>query len=115
MSDFANEIGTASTAGPPNVSREVAEGQLSEALGREIGLPQGAVVSGPPSCPACGTSEVIWGCDQRQTRMRDQIHPVVWHETQWMADSWVCLDCNAGWIQPDDPGVVTWARPYWRI
>ena len=116
VSEFANEIGTGPALGRRRFDRSVAEGQLSEALGKAFRLPDRSVVSvGPEACPACGSSNVMWGCDQRQTRTREEIHPVVWHETEWMADSFVCLDCDAGWIEPDDPGVLTWARPYWRI
>ena len=45
---------------------------------------------------------------------RDRIHPLVWHPTEWMADSFVCGACDAGWIEPDDAEPITWVRPYWR-
>jgi hypothetical protein len=57
----------------------------------------------------------MWGCDKEQTRSRTQIHPVAWHKTEWMADSFICRDCWAGWIEPDDPEPITWVRPYWQI
>ena len=53
--------------------------------------------------------------DPRQNRSRDEIHELVWHETEWMADSFVCRECWAGWIEPDDPLPITWVRPYWRL
>ena len=64
-------------------------------------------------CPACGSKRIRWGCDPAEMRGRAEIHPLVWHETHWMADSFVCLECEAGWIEPDDPEPITWVRPYW--
>ncbi len=32
----------------------------------------------------------MWGCGQEQTHAEEAIHPLVWHETEWMADSYVC-------------------------
>lgn len=84
----------------------------SEAI--ELG-PNVVVFSSPTTCPACGSSEVTWGCDETVIHGRDRIHPLVWHPTEWMADSFVCGACNAGWIEPDDPEPITWVRPYWRI
>jgi hypothetical protein len=82
-----------------------------------VQLPERAMVSsGPTSCPACGSERVIWGCDpDTQTRPLEEIHPLVWHETEWMADSFICGDCQAGWIEPDEPEPITWVRPYWRL
>jgi hypothetical protein len=57
----------------------------------------------------------MWGCDPEQPRERHEIHPLVWHETAWLADSFICQDCNAGWIEPDEPKPITWVRPYWRV
>ena len=80
-----------------------------------ITLPTNAVAhAGPSTCPACGARDVIWGCDPRVDRTREQIHPLVWHETEWMADSFVCGECWAGWIEPDEPLPITWVWPYWR-
>lgn len=36
-------------------------------------------------------------------------------ETEWMADTFICRDCQAGWIEPDDPAAITWVRPYWIV
>lgn len=89
---------------------------MSRVAGHPISLPSGVVVhGGPTTCPACGSSKVLWGCDEEITLRRAQIHPLVWHETEWMADSFVCRDCNAGWIEPDEPEPITWVRPYWTI
>jgi hypothetical protein len=30
-----------------------------------------------------------------------------------MADTFICRDCQAGWIEPDQPEQITWVRPYW--
>ena len=57
----------------------------------------------------------MWGCDSEQEKTREEIHPLVWHDSEWMADSFICRDCQAGWIEPDEPDVITWVRPYWRI
>jgi hypothetical protein len=57
----------------------------------------------------------MWGCDEEQRRTREEIHPLVWDPTEWMADSFVCRDCHAGWIEPDGLDAVTWVRPYWRV
>ena len=98
------------------MSTQDAETQLSEAVGRPVALPENAVVSsGPTTCPVCGSEKVEWGCSDYVTQSKEEIHPVVWHETEWMADSFVCRTCNAGWIEPDDPETITWVRPYWRI
>ena len=89
---------------------------LSEHLGDEVTLPEGAWTDrGPRTCPACGSTNLMWGYDQAQHRQRDEIHPLVWHETQAMADSFICRDCWAGRIEPDEPEPITWVRPYWRV
>jgi len=111
-----NEIGTTVGLGRPVLPRAEVERRLGDAAGHPVQLPQRAAVSGPPAmCPACGSGRLMWGCDPDQTRDRDEIHPLVWHETEWMADSFICRDCDAGWIQPDDAGPVTWVRPYWVV
>jgi hypothetical protein len=111
-----NEVGTAPPRGRPEVARHDAQRQLFDATGQAVQLPENAVVhSGPKTCPACGSSEVEWGCSDYQQRAKEEIHPLVWHETQWMADSFVCRACDAGWIEPDDPRPITWVRPYWRV
>lgn len=111
-----NEIGTAPARGRPVVATEEAEKKLSAIKGERIGLPEGAIVRGSPrTCPACDSDQVMWGCDPDQTREREEIHPLVWHPTEWMADTFICRTCNAGWIEPDEPEVITWVRPYWQI
>lgn len=111
-----NEVGTAPPRGRPRVPHSDVEHGLSESLREDVRLPERAVVFGSPaSCPACGSRRVIWGCDERQTRTRDEIHPVVWQETEWMADSFICQQCDAGWIETDEPEPITWVRPYWRV
>jgi hypothetical protein len=96
------------------VPLDQAEASLSDIAGKPIHLPARAVVtSGPTSCPACGSKRVRWGCDPAQTRTQSEIHPLVWDPAKWMADSFVCLDCDAGWIEPDDPLPITWVRPFW--
>lgn len=109
-----NEIGVSPPRSRSRVSVDETERKLSAHFGTDITLPADAVVSGSPgTCPACGGKSVMWGCDPEQQRRKDEIHPLVWHETQWMADSFICRDCNAGWVEPDDPQPVTWVRPYW--
>jgi hypothetical protein len=110
-----NEVGTSERRGRPTVANEDAERVLSDLAGEDVHLGPKAVVYGAPeACPACGSRELMWGCAPDQMRTREEIHPLVWHETQWMADSFICRACWAGWIEPDDPGTVTWVRPYWR-
>lgn len=116
MGEQGNEVGIAPPRGRPKLSREDTERELSSLVNDEISLPANAVVTGgPATCPACGSTTLMWGCDERQTRSREEIHPLVWHETQWMADSFICRDCDAGWIEPDESEVITWVRPYWRV
>jgi hypothetical protein len=113
--DDRNEIGTAPPRGRPIVRLENTERELSDLAGKEIRLPANSVAtSGPVSCPACGSVNVMWGCDPEQRRGRDEVHALVWHETEWLADSFICRDCHAGWIEPDEPETITWVRPYWR-
>jgi hypothetical protein len=97
------------------ISRALAESQLSTLAGEDIELPQTADVhSGPSTCPACGSNDVMWGCAPEQTRTREEVHPVAWHETEWMADTFICRACWAGWIEPDEAEPIAWVRPYWR-
>lgn len=111
---MANEIGSSPARGRPMMPIEDAEAALSQIAGKRIELPPNAVArTSPLSCPACGAHQLMWGCDERQTREREEIHPLVWHETAWMADSFICEVCWAGWVEPDDPTVITWVRPYW--
>ena len=116
MSSAANEIGMAPARGRPVVANEQAEEELSAIKGERVVLPKNAVVHGSPTtCPACGSSRVMWGCDPDQTVDREAIHPLVWHPTQWMADSFISQACNAGWIEPDEAEAITWVRPYWLV
>jgi len=94
----------------------VAEEELSRIRGKSVALPQGSVVRGAPkTCPACGSPRIMWGCDPEQKLDREEIHPLVWHDTQWMADTFICRTCDAGWIESDDPETISWVRPYWRV
>jgi hypothetical protein len=116
MAKQGNEVGIAPRRGLPQLSREDAEHELSAAADTAVHVPENAVVSsGPATCPACSSQRVTWGYDADQTRSREEIHPLVWHDTQRMADSFICRDCNAGWIEPDEPETITWVRPYWRV
>jgi membrane-associated protein len=83
----------------------------------EIGTaaPRERPPAGPETCPACGSPRVMWGGDPEMTRTQDEIHPLVSDEHALMAGSFVCRDCDAGWIEPDDPAEITWVRPYWRL
>jgi hypothetical protein len=98
------------------IPNDEAEKWLSDLADKPIELPERAVVNeGPETCPACDSSNVMWGCDPEMTRTREEIHPLVWHETEWMADTFICRDCTAGWIEPDQPETITWVRPYWLV
>jgi hypothetical protein len=111
-----NEIGTAPPRGRPRIDRAEASGALSRLAGEAIELgPNANAFTSPTTCPACGSSDVTWGCDEKVIQDRNRIHPLVWHPTEWMADSFVCGTCDAGWIEPDDPEPVTWVRPYWFV
>lgn len=112
----ANEVGRAAPRGRPPVDQGDAERMLSSLARETISLGPNIIVSGlPETCPACEASDVMWGCDPDQGRTREEIHPLVWHEMQRMADSFVCRSCWAGWIEPDGPQPITWVRPYWRL
>jgi hypothetical protein len=106
------ETGVGEPRGRPTVAHERADADLSERFGRSVTLPANAVMSGgPKSCPACGSSAVAWAVTTGGLD-RENVDPLVWHETEWLADSFVCSDCNAGWIEPDDPEPIRWVRPY---
>jgi hypothetical protein len=92
--------------------REEVERDLSVMMGRDVDLPEGVVGFGAPeTCPACGSQSVIWAVDSTEGR---EVHPLIWHETQRLADSWLCEACNAGWIEAaGDPKQITWVRPWW--
>lgn len=117
MDGLGNLIGTAPGRDqPPPGERAEVERVVSDLLGEEIHFaPNVSVSTGPSACPACGAHDLLWGCDQEQTRTKAEIHPLVWHETEWMADSYICKECWAGWIEPDPGQEITWVRPYWRI
>jgi hypothetical protein len=110
-----NEVGTARPRGRPVLERGAVERDLSEIAGNEIRLPEGAVThGGPATCPACGSRNLTWavvGTDKGQ----EELHPVVWDETEWLADTFLCEECSAGWIEPDDAAPITWVRPYWLV
>jgi hypothetical protein len=109
-----NEIGKATARGRRVLAESEAHELLDGLAGKPIDLPEGAVVSaGPDTCPACGSSKVMWGCDPDQSRDREEIHPLVWDDVAWMADTFLCRDCHSGWIEPDAPAPITWVRPYW--
>lgn len=109
-----NEIGMANARGCQNLTKGEADDLLRQLTRKATDLPAGAVMSvRSETCPACGGNRVMWGCDNEQTHERDRLHPLVWHETEWMADTFLCRDCHAGWIEPDDPEPITWVRPYW--
>lgn len=111
-----NEVGTAPPRGRPLMASDLAEDELSSISGKSVTLPAGVVVHGPPeTCPACGSNQVMWGCDPDQKLDREEMHPLVWHETEWMADTFICGACDAGWIERDEPEAITWVRPYWRV
>lgn len=111
---MVNEIGISPARGRPTMPIQDAEGALSGIAGKPIELPTNALAhTAPLSCPACGARQLMLGCDERQTREREEIHPLVWHERAWMAGSFICENCWAGWVEPDDPALITWVRPYW--
>jgi hypothetical protein len=111
-----NELGTAAPRGRPLIDPEQLAAELSELAGKPVELPAGAVGhTGPATCPACGSEEIMWGCDSEQTRGKDEIHPTVWDEIAWMADSFICRLCWAGWVEPNDPEPISWVRPYWVV
>ena len=111
-----NEVGTAPSRGLPKIEHDVAEQQLSDLVGRPFQLSENAVVSThPTTCPACGAATVEWGCSDYVTQTKEEIHPLVWDESEWMADSFVCRTCHAGWFEDDDSEPITWVRPYWRV
>jgi hypothetical protein len=113
---FENEVGTSPPRGRPRLDERPVERWLSTRLRRKVRLgPRIVVTGGPETCPACGSRNVAWGCAEEVTQTREEIHPLVWHDEAWMADSYICRDCHAGWIEPDEPEAITWVRPYWRV
>ena len=117
MNYDGNEVGRAARPGRIQLDRAEVEQTLSRIARTPIRLPVGVIATTPPAiCPACGSTNVIWGCDpDLPARPQPEIHPLVWDAAGWMADSFVCLDCDAGWIEPDEAAETTWVRPYWKI
>lgn len=116
MVAVGNEIGTGAARGRPTLSKSHAERGLSDAVGHAVELPDNTVIHGSPAeCRACGSDQVEWGCSDYRQRTKDEIHPLLWDDEAWMADSFVRRACDAGWIEPDDPEPTTWARPYWLV
>jgi hypothetical protein len=111
-----NEIGTAPPRGRPKIPLKIADEVLSRHAKQDIRLGDNVSVHGnPEACPACGSGHLMWGCDPEQPKEQLEIHPLVWDDTELMADTFICRDCHAGWIEPDDPEVITWVRPYWIV
>jgi hypothetical protein len=117
MTEAKNEIGKASPRGRPRIPNSEGEADLSRIARTEISLGDGVIVSGSPStCPACGAHTVIWAYGGPTDNVpRERIHPVVWHDTENLANSYICESCSAGWIEPDDPEPITWVRPWWIV
>ena len=108
------EFGTGPPRGRTVVSRVDLDRQLEALAGGPVSLPDCLrAYEAPSTCPACGSSEILWGCEDAVRREGERIHPVVWHPTEWMADSYLCKACDAGWIEPDEPEPISWVRPYW--
>ena len=111
---MANEFGIAAARGRPRIDRDVLDRRLAQLAGQPVSLPATAIgYESPGTCPACGSTEILWGCDDEVHRTERTIHPIVWHASEQMADSYVCRACDAGWIEPDDPTPISWVRPYW--
>ena len=112
-----NEIGEAPARRQISVDLPEVGDALSTSVGRELKFPEASfATAGPSTCPACGSADLFWGCDpEHQRRSRFEIHPLVWHDEEWMADTYICRACDAGWIEPDDPAPITWVRPYWLV
>lgn len=109
-----NEFGNSAARGRPRLDRPGVESVMERLAGHPMKLPENAVgYESPSTCPACSSTELLWGCDEAVHDSQRKIHPLVWHETEWMADSYVCRACDAGWIEPDEPEPISWVRPYW--
>ena len=108
------EFGNSAARGRPRLDREAIDSLMERLASHGMKLPENAVGYEPPStCPACDSTDLLWGCDDEVHDSQREIHPLVWHETAWMADSYVCRACDAGWIEPDEPEPISWVRPYW--
>jgi hypothetical protein len=99
----------------PRVPAEEADRQLSDLAGKAISLGESlAMSSGPESCPACGSTNVEDALRYQIDGLeREDVHPIVWGEGCALADTYVCRDCDAGWIEGFKPHPITWVRP-WR-
>jgi predicted RNA-binding Zn-ribbon protein involved in translation (DUF1610 family) len=109
--ELQHEIGVAPPRRLARLSPDAAARLLSAALGREILLPETAtVIVSPPGCPACGGGPI-----QRAFLVANgrKAHPAMWHEIARLADSYVCEECGAGWIERDEHSPMTWVRPCW--
>jgi hypothetical protein len=68
----SNEIGHGPVRARPSVKKGPVERWLSKRLGRRVRLGPKVVVSGgPTACPACGSENVMWGCDEEQRRTEE--------------------------------------------
>ncbi len=39
----------------------------------------------------------------------------IWVEERLVADAFICRDCEAGSIEPDNPAPIGRVRPYWLV
>jgi hypothetical protein len=80
----SNEIGHGPVRARPSVKKGPVERWLSGQLGKRVRLGPKIVVSGrPTTCPACGSKNLMWGCDTEQKRTKEEVHPLVWDEDAW--------------------------------
>lgn len=109
-----HEIGHAPPRGLPKVPAEDADEQLSAIAGSPISLGENLVMScGPASCPACGSSDVEDALGYMIDGLgKDGVHPIVWGDGYGLADTYVCRNCGAGWIEGVKPHPITWVRPW---
>jgi hypothetical protein len=106
------EIGSAEPRGRPRIPLPEAGRILSDLTGESVELGPNIVAhGGPTTCPACGSAKIEWAVQLHDVTEED-VHPLIWHKTEWLADTWVCNVCQAGWIEPDEPAPITWVRPY---
>jgi hypothetical protein len=47
-------------------------------------------------------------------RRRSHLHPDLFSDAAWAADTFLCGACQAGWIEPDRPRPIPWLRPWSR-
>jgi hypothetical protein len=110
-----HEVGHSPPRGLPRVPTEEANELLSDLAGKPVELSENlAMSSGPTTCPACGSSSVEDALRYQVDGLGlEEVHPVVWGEGYALADTYVCKDCDAGWIEGSKPHPITWVRP-WR-